>query len=171
MIAIRVFATVVLVTFSSGAAAGEERRELSLPNNIAFPEAIHRVVEGSVTLSPTLQRQFAAITVTRAHVDVLVSPAALPAFRRAETTISRYKNGFIKAQIVLPPGEEFGELLAHELEHVLEQIERVDLPALVRAGLAHRDGHGVYETVRAQQAGVAASAEIAAARRALRAAP
>ena len=97
-----------------------------------------------------------------------MSPVPLPGFRRAETTIKRYEAGYITAEIIVPPGLEFFELLAQELEHVLEQIEGVDLAALIRRGLATRDASGIFETARARDAGLSAALEIEEGLRALR---
>ena len=54
------------------------------------------------------------------------------------------------------------ELLAHELEHVIEQMEGVNLARLAReyAPLVSRDEVGAYETARATAAGRAAAAEV-----------
>ena len=54
------------------------------------------------------------------------------------------------------------ELLPHELEHVLEQVEGIDLPALAkrRASGVQEVGRGVYETERARGAGLMALREV-----------
>jgi hypothetical protein len=50
---------------------------------------------------------------------------------------------------------EYAELFGHELEHILEQIDRVDLAALTAAGEgASRLSDGAYETTRARRAGL-----------------
>jgi hypothetical protein len=52
------------------------------------------------------------------------------------------------------------ELLAHELEHVLEQVEGIDLDALAEEGEARRLSDGSFETARAVQAGRRVAAEV-----------
>jgi hypothetical protein len=55
---------------------------------------------------------------------------------------------------------DIAEIIAHELEHVCEQMEGVDLPALSRrkgVGVYNLNGH--YETVRAIRAGQTATRE------------
>src|SRR5262245_15892575 len=42
---------------------------------------------------------------------------------RAQTAIHRYASGGIKAEVVVLFGENYRELLAHEFEHILEQVE------------------------------------------------
>jgi hypothetical protein len=148
----------------------EEPARAPLPRNMAIDDELRDTVEETAALSPTLRRQFAVIASTPVVVEVRVSPVPLLGLRRAQTEMSRYDTGFIRARVVVPSGIDFVELLAHELEHVLEQIERVDLAALARAGLANRDGDGSYETVRARDAGRAAAAEVEQGQRALNAA-
>jgi hypothetical protein len=46
---------------------------------------------------------------------------------RARTTIHRFPSGGILAEVDVLFGENYRELLAHEFEHILEQIEGVNL--------------------------------------------
>ena len=49
---------------------------------------------------------------------------------------------------------DHAELLAHEFEHVLEQIEGLDLRRMARERIRRlRDAYAVFETDRAQAAG------------------
>lgn len=130
------------------------------PLPLKIDDAYREEIEEIVALSPTLRRQLSVIAAAPAHVEVRVSPAQPVSFRRAETTISRYESGYIRAQVLVPPGVDFIELLAHELEHIVEQIEGVDLTALARTGAASRDANGIFETVRARDAGRAAALEV-----------
>lgn len=162
---------VLLLASSIGASSPADGvPRVPLVANFAIDEALRSRVEESVALSPTLRRQFSVIGGALAVVEVRVSLAPLMALRRAETTISRYQSGFIRARVVVPSGVDFVELLAHELEHVVEQIEGVDLAAVARAGGANQDASGFFETVRARDAGRAAAAEVEQSLRALNAA-
>lgn len=163
-------ALLAVVTLASSIAATtpeEPARRVPLPANVVIDAAIRDEVEELVALSPTLARQFAVVGAAPAKVEIRVSLARLPAFRRAEATISRYEAGFVAAQITLPPSADFAELLAHEIEHVVEQIEGVDLRAIARTGGATQDVSGIYETVRARDAGRAAAHEVEQALRAV----
>jgi hypothetical protein len=161
--------SVLVFASSGGAGTPDEQARVPLPLNVAIDQSLRGRLEERVALSTTLQRQFGVIAGAPAVVEVRVSLAPLPAFRRAETTISRYDSGFIRARVVVPPGVDFVELLAHELEHVVEQIERVDLAALARTGGATQDPDGVFETARARDAGRAAASEVEDAMRAVNA--
>jgi hypothetical protein len=53
---------------------------------------------------------------------------------RARTKIGRLEGGLLWAFIELPPVEDHAGLLPHEFEHVIEQIEKLDLAAMVSGG-------------------------------------
>ncbi len=73
---------------------------------------------------------------------------------RAQTTFRRYRSGALSADVEVLFGENYRELLAHEFEHVLEQIDGVDLRREAADGRAWQVGEGAYETRRAFLAGV-----------------
>jgi hypothetical protein len=73
---------------------------------------------------------------------------------RAQTAIHRYASGAIRAEVVVLFGENYRELLAHEFEHVLEQIDGVDLRQEAAQGRAWLLPGGVFETRRAFAMGV-----------------
>jgi hypothetical protein len=133
-----------------------------LPRNIDVPDKLRLTFERLLEHSPTLTRQCRRIGAAR-HVRVVIrmagQAAALP---RARSTITRYEAGALLAEVDLPISRDLIELLAHELEHVIEQIEGVKLADLVREGegRAYRDAGGVYETQRAMLAGQMAAAEM-----------
>ena len=86
---------------------------------------------------------------------------------RARTTIRKYSSGLLLAVVMIPPRGEYPELLAHELEHVIEQIEGIDLAALARSGSirVRQRPDGAFETARAQNAGLTVATELKAATR------
>ena len=61
----------------------------------------------------------------------------------------------IRADVHLPPTNGLTELVGHEFEHLIEQIEGLDLKRLARVkGSGVHEGEGrVFETDRAQAAG------------------
>ena len=115
--------------------------------------------------SPTLRRQWQAIGSHRLiRVSLISSPLLreVPSAARARTEFSRYAFGAIRAVVALPTAADITELLPHELEHVLEQIEGLDLPALSRqrASGVQEVARGTYETDRARHAGFSALREV-----------
>lgn len=153
-------AVLAVVTLAAAAGAETTARRVTAPANVAMEADVREFVEEAAARSPTLRRQLEAIAGAPAYIDVRVTGAPMRAFSRATTTIRRYESGYIRAEVVLPVNGDQVELLAHELEHVVEQIERVDLAALEREGRAWRDASGVFETERAHVAGRAAAAEV-----------
>jgi len=73
---------------------------------------------------------------------------------RAQTRIRRYRSGALFADVEILFGENYRELLAHEFEHVIEQIDGVDLAQEAAAGRAWEIASGTFETRRALLAGV-----------------
>ena len=64
----------------------------------------------------------------------------------------------------IPPVDDHVELIAHELEHVIEQLDDIDLRTLAKvpsSGVKRCEGREeAYETVRAIRAGRAVSDEV-----------
>lgn len=132
--------------------------------NIHVDPLLQPLVAKLLARSPTLRRQWQAIGSSRL---IRVSLLSTPLLRetpsaRARTEFSRYALGAIRAVVELPAVADIAELLPHELEHVLEQIEGLDLPALAKRGESgvYEIGRGVYETERARKAGVGALREV-----------
>jgi hypothetical protein len=73
---------------------------------------------------------------------------------RAQTAIHRYTSGAIRAEVVVLFGENYRELLAHEFEHILEQVDGVDLRQEAALGRAWVLPGGAFETRRAFATGV-----------------
>jgi hypothetical protein len=159
----------VLASASHAAARDDEAPRAPPPPHVVIDEVLRDWLDESLARSATLQRQFAVIAGAVAIVEVRLSPGPLHGLRRAEAIIKRYDSGFIRARILLTPGVNSVELLAHELEHVVEQIEGVDLAALARTGGATRGDDGFFETARARDAGRTAASEVEQATRALHA--
>jgi hypothetical protein len=78
---------------------------------------------------------------------------------RAQTAIHRFPSGAILAEVDVLFGENYRELLAHEFEHILEQIEGVDLRQEAAQGRAWLLPGGAFETRRAYLTGVQVSTE------------
>jgi hypothetical protein len=90
-----------------------------------------------------------------------VRPHAFGALVRARATIQRFTTGLLRVRIEIPAGTDFLELVVHEFEHVIEQLEGVDMQRLSRvSGSGVSRLHGGYESARAQAAGRAADAEV-----------
>ena len=154
--------TGVAHTFDTGA---EPHQELSLPSNLVVPAVFRDVVDAMLRESPTFRRQCARIA--NAPRMVVVLDWSLPEIgdrTRARTVVSTTQDGGQRAAVSIRPGNDPVELIAHELEHVLEQLDDVDLRALATVPASRVQGcecgEETYETVRAVRAGHAAADEV-----------
>ena len=129
----------------------------SLPSNITVASGVYEpVVRAMLRDSPTFRRQInrigrypaLQITVERWASQGSGSESAI-------TRMRRDRAGRIEATVQLGLFGDTIELIAHEFEHVLEQIDGVDLPAMAaRAGTGVRSlAQGHFETERAIAAG------------------
>jgi hypothetical protein len=133
----------------------------SLPDSIALPPGLEPLVRSWLEHSPAFRRQcreLAAAPRLRATVRVTARPAG--STFRAITSFRQNRSGELVAQIEIRSAPDMTELLAHELEHVLEQLEGLDLDALAEGGGARRVSDGAFETARAVQAGHRVAAEV-----------
>ena len=128
----------------------------SLPFNVDAG-MLQPVAIGLLQRSPTFKSQcerIASAVVLRVSMRVVPATAS----ERAQTTITRYDTGALRAQVLIRFGEDYYELLAHELEHVLEQVDGVALREMP-ADRAWLTETGAFETKRAFEAGMRARQE------------
>jgi hypothetical protein len=126
-----------------------------LPRNLVVPEVMAPLVTKMWRQSLTFQRQCAKLA---EDPDVSISLDLARGVRNtsgARATVRRRGARLeVSIQVDLKRPERFVEHIAHELEHVLEQIDGTDLPRLARQGV---DGvipeAARYETARAQAIG------------------
>lgn len=137
--------------------------QLALPSNLHVAPLYLEFIEAMAEHSPTFEAQLRRIaTAPGVEVFVAIVPRVIGA--RARTRMVRDHKG-LTAWIEVSRLDNVVELLAHEIEHVVEQIERVDLAESSRMA-----GSGIYsvsvdgnafETLRATRAGVTVAREVA----------
>ena len=168
-VAVVVMKTVLMIGLDStpamaqSAASGSAPACSTIPANMTVDRALRPMVLTAISHAETVQRQCAVIAAAH-HVRVAIRlhPGRLPGGTRARATITHYEYGAIWAEIVLPVTARQIEMLAHELEHVIEQIDGTKLHELAgksRSGVS-RFADGAFETVRAERAGRAAVREV-----------
>jgi hypothetical protein len=118
-------------------------------------EELVALLESSATFQAQCTRLAAAPWV---RIQVRLAPILVNA--RARTTIVRYEAGALNAVVEIGFGEDYRELLAHEFEHVLEQLDRIDLRKELERGAACVGEDGAFETRRAWSAGVRVAREV-----------
>ena len=125
-----------------------------LPSNIQMPADLRQLFQRIYHRSPTFRGQCEKISAANDVRVEIVLDLSIPRFCRAFTNVRRTPHG-MHAEIHVRPGALLVELLAHEFEHVIEQLEGVDMRAL-----AKKRGSGVrevffeiFESDRAQRVG------------------
>jgi hypothetical protein len=154
--------TAVLSLLYGGVVAAERQQDgrFQLPPNVRLLHDIELAIQFIYDKSPSFRAQLARIAeANNLRVTVQIDPS-IPGRCRAFTIVQR-RGQKIRAEIHLPPSSDHAELLAHEFEHVLEQIEGVDLRRLARVkdSGVHELEDLVFETDRAQAAGRIVKAE------------
>jgi hypothetical protein len=137
-------------------------RPVRLPPNVSVADGYAGVVQAMLRSSPTFRSQCSRIAqAPQLHVSVHRS-VPMPD-RSAMTKMVRASGGRLFADVEVGPlGDEI-VLIAHEFEHIIEQLDGVDLSAM-----ASRPGTGVrtdarsgrFETERAIAVGQRVASEV-----------
>lgn len=140
-------------------------RQLAIPPNIFVPDMYRPVVESMLRGSPTFRRQCVRIAgAPTLSVYLVVDPPARRHSVRATTRLTRDDRGRLSAAVNISPFDDTRELIAHELEHIIEQLDGVDLAkhaAQPRTGVFTLDGNGtMFETMRARRMGLRVVSEL-----------
>jgi hypothetical protein len=176
-VVIPAFAGALVFSIVSGAVAGSAggwqapatRCEV-MAGSLRMPSALHGVVADLCRRSPTFRRQVARLT-DAAGLRVTVRLVVVPSTSawRAQTVIVQVGGHVQSADVQVPAGHTrlVAELIAHEFEHILEQLDGVDLKQWVGRSGVRRIGTdqagGLIETERAHQVGRLVAGEYAAA--------
>ncbi|HEU4387018.1 MAG TPA: hypothetical protein VFV34_04430 [Blastocatellia bacterium] len=139
----------------SDATAGPATRSVSLPHNIVAPRMLKPLMLGMLRRSETFRRQCRLIAASPAAIEIRLVPKYVVGRDRALSTVKKYQFGFTTVLVQIAAPCNCAELIGHEFEHVIEQIEGIDLPDLAErkgAGVSVNDA-GAYETDRARKAG------------------
>jgi Tol biopolymer transport system component len=112
--------------------------------------------------SPTFREQCRRLGAeTGLRVSVLVEDRPGRALSVDARTVLTHQDGSLTvAHVYLKPSSNAAELIAHEIEHILEQLDGVDLKAQAGNGAVWKSGDGAFETRRAIEAGRRVADEI-----------
>jgi hypothetical protein len=117
--------------------------------------------------SPTFRRQCVRISSDpKVTVHLQIGLPTWISGVRAKTDLKRGPGGHLSASIEISPLQDNVELIAHELEHVIEQLDEIDLEArsaFHNSGVWRASGAAsVFETTRAKYVGVVVTKEVRA---------
>lgn len=134
-----------------------------LPTNLHVDEPYRDLVQRMWHHSPTFRRQCARIA-AEPRLTVVVGQGLTRSGARAVTRLTRGAAGRDEATVIIGLGGDPAELIAHELEHVVEWLDGADY-------LGHSDDvktvaprELVFETTRAIEVGQVVASEMRAAR-------
>ena len=124
----------------------------------AFEDVIGELWEASPTFRRQCRRLSVAAPALRVHVRLEDPTRGSSA--RARASVEWRGGSIASAAMFIPVSLATPELIAHELEHVLEQIDRVDFEAHLHSGMAWRHAAEGFETQRAIEAGRRVAREV-----------
>jgi hypothetical protein len=145
----------VFAAFIAVCSCVSTKADSMLPENLDVPHDLVRMFEQLYSHSATFQAQCDRIA-EAGHARVRVMwDMNIRSSCRAFTVFTR-RRGVLCAEVHMPPsGILFAELIGHEFEHVLEQIEGLNLRALAKmrgSGVREVEAE-LFETDRAQRTG------------------
>jgi hypothetical protein len=134
------------------------------PANVAIPDTLRDTVASMLRDSATFRRQCQRIA-RSSNLAVVVQRAVLPASHAggAFTRVTRRPDGAVEATVRIGALGDDVALLAHEFEHIIEQLDGVDLAAMASqpdTGVYLHAASGQYETERAAAAGRRVAREV-----------
>ena len=121
------------------------------------------VVEGMRQRSPAFRRQVARIGAARTfRVRVLPEDRPRPtAVSDARTAFTFDGGTLVSAHVYLRMTPQVPRFIAHEMEHILEQLDGIDLQAQDGNGVVWKSNDTTFETRRAIEAGLLVEQEVA----------
>ncbi len=126
-----------------------------LPENFDLPPDLAVPVMQVYEQSATFRDQCDRLAQARGLQVSVRFDFGMPSTCRAFTIIRR-SSGKLCAEVHMPaPTGQLAELIAHEFEHILEQVEHLDLRRLsrLRGSGVYEVDYDLFETERAQRAG------------------
>ena len=152
------FLTATQLASLSAEGPDHARPPANLQVELFFRLVIDQMWQASPTFREQCRRLAAApsLLVTVSRED----PSTVPSFANAWTTLTLKESRLTKAQVHIKAGSNVAELIAHELEHVLERLDDVDLQAQAGNGAVWKNGKASFETRRAIEAGRRVAREI-----------
>jgi hypothetical protein len=151
------------VGFADGQRSSEGGLPPRPPGPVVVPTDMRPALDRMWRDSPTFRRQCARLVDESVTVTVrLVGPSSELGRAGARTHIAKQGGRVTSVDVRLATVRDV-QYLAHEIEHVLEQLDGVDLRAAVVQGLhgVGENGRGIFETARAIDAGAQVEHEVA----------
>ena len=134
------------------------------PDNVVFLDDLDHLATRTLRQSETVRRQCRefATAASRIRIRVRLDVRLIERPFRAQSVVHKTVEGHMLALVALAGRGQIAEWIAHEFEHLLEQLEGVCLDTLRReTRSAWLSADRMFESARAIQAGRRALREIA----------
>jgi hypothetical protein len=135
---------------------------VAAPPNLTVPSAYQPAIDQMLARSPMFRRQCLRLAGAPQLSIVVRTLHPLAGGPRARAQISQADGGRLIATVEINPLGDFMELLAHEVEHIIEQLDGIDLAAkatVARSGV-WSCADGTFETSRAVRVGILVASEV-----------
>jgi hypothetical protein len=145
----------LLVTVPLVHAATDDNDHHDLPASIDVQDDLRHQMILMLQRSPTFRQQCQRLDVPELHIQIRTDAQLIDRPFRARSTIHRSESGELTVSVAITAFGDPTEWLAHELEHIIEQLDGVRVPQLALAGNgdAWPTGDGMFETARAMRVG------------------
>jgi hypothetical protein len=133
---------------------------IAVPANIEVSPIYRSVVDAMLQRSPTFRRQ--VLRIAQSGITIVIRPGeGRGRTARARTQIRSAPKGGLQAVVEVIEARDLAELIAHEIEHIIEKLDGVDYHgrALLRSSGITHTGEG-FETTRAVRAGRSVAEEM-----------
>ncbi len=150
-----------------GAPKGEVATGRVLPANVRYPESLQPILDRMWQRSPTFRRQCARLS-DGGDLVITLYLGLLPSHRQSQATaVTRIqmRNGRLARADVYLSLADLEKHIAHELEHIIERIDGVNVEVMAARSIHGVERHdGAFETVRAKWTGQTVAREVVTAR-------
>lgn len=157
---VRAIPTVICLLVMNGGICASDHAGAPLPPNLTSVAVLHPALE-KMRSSPTFRNQCRRLAgASHLRVNLLLEELGRRPSHRARAAM-KYRDGrLVSVDIHLTNFDEPVELIAHEIEHVIEQLDGIDLAVHARAGTVSKRDDGAFETRRAIEVGKRVAREV-----------
>ncbi len=130
---------------------------------LAVDDGLQGLIDDLLSRSPAFRRQWQRLLkVPRLSVRLELVHTNHVLDAHAATTVSANPDGSLEAVVAIPGGRRLAELVAHEVEHVLERLDGVRVAGQHALGdpSVRRAASGSFETARAVRVGQLVAREL-----------
>ena len=151
---VRAIPAVICLLVMNGVIRASDHPGAPLPPNLTSVAVLHPALEKMRQSSPMFRRQCRRLAgASHLRVNLLLEESSRRPTYRARAAMTFRDGLLVSVDIHLIGFDEPVELIAHEIEHVIEQLDGIDLEAHAHTGTVWKREDGAFETRRAIEVG------------------